>query len=275
MDLLDAIPPVVTGVENAIDEWETSRNSPGRDTKSDPCAAIHEWETYQAAPERDKNSDRCGGVEVAEELSQRFAESTGGKGCDSMLSIDLGSVSGTSEQPRPPCGSDLDDLSTKEDYRSEENGALPTKEHYRLKETGGLAWAAEARVPVTGTLPERRLDPPETPLDGGRRGGGGGLADDESLLTHKPMPSVRLTRLCRRAVILLTRSPACPDLVERQTEPANQRTYDQMGPLLARAHMSFRDLHPDMVRACVLVFLASSQQSHARASSTLGVRAGA
>ena len=181
MDLLDAIPPVVTGVENAIDEWETSRNSPGRDTKSDPCAAIHEWETYQAAPERDKNSDRCGGVEVAEELSQRFAESTGGKGCDSMLSIDLGSVSGTSEQPRPPCGSDLDDLSTKEDYRSEENGALPTKEHYRLKETGGLAWAAEARVPVTGTLPERRLDPPETPLDGGRRGGGGISGRRESL----------------------------------------------------------------------------------------------
>ncbi|CAM9133477.1 unnamed protein product, partial [Hapterophycus canaliculatus] len=51
-------------------------------------------------------------------------------------------------------------------------------------------------------------------------------------------------RLCRRAVILLTRSPTCPDLVGWQPGAVEQRMYDQMEPLLARAHMSHRDLHP-------------------------------
>lgn len=55
---------------------------------------------------------------------------------------------------------------------------------------------------------------------------------------------VGLARLCRKVVILLTRSPACPDLVERQIGAADQRTYDQMEPLLAKAGMSYRDLHP-------------------------------
>lgn len=58
---------------------------------------------------------------------------------------------------------------------------------------------------------------------------------------------IGLMRLCRRAVILLTRSPACPDLVAWQTDPAKQRTYDQMEPLFARANMTYRDLHPRSV----------------------------
>lgn len=62
--------------------------------------------------------------------------------------------------------------------------------------------------------------------------------------------SAGMARLCRRAVVLLTRSPSCPDLVERQNGPANQRTYDQMEPLLARANMSYKDLHPEPVRVC-------------------------
>ena len=173
MELLDAIPPVVTGVENAIDKWENSRTT----------------------LERDKTKD-------------------------SVLSIDLGSVSSTAEEPRLPCGSDLDDLSTKEDYRSGEEGVPATKVS---PETAGAETLVRAR-----------------------KGGGGGSVDN-GLETHTSLPSVGLNRLCRRAVVLLTRSPACPDLVECQTEPANQRTYDQMGPLLARAHMSFRDLHPESV----------------------------
>ncbi|CAM9627040.1 unnamed protein product, partial [Ectocarpus sp. 12 AP-2014] len=50
-----------------------------------------------------------------------------------------------------------------------------------------------------------------------------------------------------RAVILFTRSPACPELVAWQTSPMDQRAYDQMEPLLARAKLSHDDLHPTSV----------------------------
>lgn len=218
MDLLDAIPPVVTGVEDAVDIWGTSRTSLGRDNTNERC----------------HSSSRVVGVAGAGALSERLVGSgkgeRDGEGCDSELSIDLGSVSAPAEEPRSSGRSDLDDLSAKKNYRSQEEGAL--------------AWAAEAGVPATEASPE--AGGAETPERARAVGGGGGSVDDD-VETHTPLPSVRLNRLCRRAVVLLTRSPACPDLVEFQTEPANRRTYDQMAPLLARAHMSFRDLHPESV----------------------------
>lgn len=218
MDLLDAIPSVVTGVEDAVDIWGTSRTSLGRDNTNEPRAS----------------SGRVVGVAGAGALSERsigIGEGEGdGEGCDSEMSIDLGSVSAPAEEPRLSSRSDLDDLSAKENCRSQEGG--------------GLAWAAAAGVPATEASPDARGA--QTPERARGVGGGGGSVDDD-LEAHTPLPSLRLNRLCRRAVVLLTRSPACPDLVEFQTEPANRRTYDQMAPLLARAHMSFRDLHPESV----------------------------
>lgn len=67
------------------------------------------------------------------------------------------------------------------------------------------------------------------------------------LEAYVPPRGVGLTRLCRRAVILFTRSPACPELVAWQTSPMDQRAYDQMEPLLARAKLSHDDLHPTSV----------------------------
>lgn len=67
--------------------------------------------------------------------------------------------------------------------------------------------------------------------------------DSQDSAACTPPTSVGLLHLCRRAVILLTRSPTCPNLVERQTGTTNHRLYEQMAPLLARANMSYEDLH--------------------------------
>lgn len=85
--------------------------------------------------------------------------------------------------------------------------------------------------------------------EGGAAGGANdaGATDPGHLEAYVPPRGVGLTRLCRRAVILFTRSPACPELVAWQTSPMEQRTYDQMEPLLARAKLSHDDLHPTSV----------------------------
>lgn len=66
--------------------------------------------------------------------------------------------------------------------------------------------------------------------------------DSQESAARTPLATIGLMHLCRRAVILLTRSPTCPNLVERQTGSTNLRLYEQMAPLLARANMSYEDL---------------------------------
>lgn len=176
MDLVKALPPVVTGIENSFERWET--------------------------------------LQTVEQ------------GAKSGLSRSNGDLNDRSEQlgqlkGKGACG---DILSCVNFY-----SASMSTEEVSSQAQGGV----EARTAIEGVVDTISLERRKTST-GTKTEVSGGI----------PPPGVGLTRLCRRAVILLTRSPTCPDLVKRQTGPAIQKTYDQMEPLLVKANISYGDLYP-------------------------------
>lgn len=115
-------------------------------------------------------------------------------------------------------------------------------------DAGRLQGGIKETNSATSRTPAELLSTKRPRIEGAEVPNEGSIASHDDGIVHKSRGRLRegvgLMRLCRKAVILLTRSPACPDLVERQTGSADQRTYDQIEPLLAKAGMSYRDLHP-------------------------------
>ena len=248
-DLIDAIPPVVTGVDvdNAFERWELLS--------------------------RKRKASEQGGGRVGQLGGHPVIDRGGGNAAEDLLDCrrdiltrgDFVSLPGAAaaaaaagEDSRvPTAGSSLDGTLLDEKLRTssslEENTRRTTSEGL----TSGVNWAnnisddganrttaadsnaTAAAVPSTASA--GLLKSPE-----GASAIIGGAATPDYLEAYAPPLGTGLTRLCRRAVILLTRSPACPDLVASQKHPAEQRIYDQMGPLLARANMAYGDLHPSV-----------------------------
>lgn len=240
-DLLEAIPPVVTGVDvdNVFEGWQqssfllkdaTRRGEGGHNSVGFPG-----------------NNDQDG---------SNAAEDPLGGGRDVLARVDLSSARNTAastavvETRVPSVSADLDGGMSNENsrtYASVEEGEITARR--AASAAGSMLGASREGIcadsgllemPAAIGLPKAEAGPAAAAVEAGASTPG-------YLDEYVPPAGVGLTRLCRRAVILLTRSPACPDLVAWQTHPAEQRTYDQMEPLLARANMTHKDLHPRLV----------------------------
>lgn len=241
-DLLEAIPPVVTSVDvdNVFQGWQRSsllRKNPKR---------RREGVQDSVGSPRSNNNDQEGGTAAGDPLD-------GAR--DVLARVDLSSAHNAAAveailETRLPAVTVGPDGSL-----SNEN--QPSCSCVEAENTtAGLAAAAAGSASGAG-MEEIPSDddlgmPAATELPKAEAQAGAAMAaaaEDTTLgyLEAYAPSGVGLMRLCQRAVILLTRSPACPDLVAWQTHPAEQRMYDQMEPLLARANMAHKDLHPALV----------------------------
>eukprot|EP00752_Nemacystus_decipiens_P002990 g2774.t1 len=244
-DLLEAIPPVVTGVDvdGVFEGWQRSslrmkdpaiRREGGQDTVGNP-----------------RNSDQEGGtaVEDLRDVGDRDVLA----GVDLNAARNASAAEGVVETHLPAVTADLDGGASID--------TPPTHSSVEEENTAARRTAVGAAVGAAGSTTGEGME--DVRSDGGletpvtieppRAKDGSAAAVAEAVDTapgcpeaYTPLRGVGLTRLCRRGVILLTRSPACPDLVAWQTHPAEQRTYDQMEPLLVRANMTHKDLHPSL-----------------------------
>ncbi|CAM9159192.1 unnamed protein product [Ectocarpus sp. 13 AM-2016] len=119
------------------------------------------------------------------------------------------------------------------------NQSSPTRDKTRDKD-GSTAIASPSSIVITKDA--GRHHPPKTQKASTCKSGFVDL-EIQGHLTQDFYENV-VWKIPSRAVILFTRSPACPELVAWQTSPMDQRAYDQMEPLLARAKLSHDDLHP-------------------------------
>lgn len=241
-DLLEALPPVVTGVDvdNVFEGWQRSSllvKGPTRRGEGEPNSVGSPGST-----------DQGGGDAVEDPLD----------GSRNVLAnVDLSSgynaaaVEVVVETRLPSVAVDLDGVSSTEILpacSSAEEGDTTARPAATAGSTFGVGMG-EIRSDGGSEIPTTTTGLPRTE-EGAAAAGEEAEAGDTApgyLEAYAPPSGVGLTRLCRRAVILLTRSPACPDLVAWQTHPAEKRTYDQMEPLLARANMTHKDLYPRLV----------------------------
>lgn len=275
-DLLAALPPVITGIGNAWESQETSQttnaynNATAVNVGHKSSIITEVSRTREALRSGDRDESNCsssgGDSMLLMATARTAAEGFSGKKIDvnevikPSSALDSGSVNPPDDHTRRMmCTTDNEpstfvsttlssegdtDNNTEKGYvsdkecvavtavRDESVGETPSPVPARtpaeltsstMMRTGGEVMAVAAE---TAALPEASV----------------GMSDRKTL--GRSRADVSLTRLCRRAVILLTRSPTCPDLVGRQTGVADQRTYDQMEPLLEKAGMSYKDLHP-------------------------------
>lgn len=225
-DLLGALPPVVTGVDidSVFDGWQRSSLLMKGPTASRTGEGGHNsigrpgYNDREAGDPLDGSSSRdaLAGVDLSSVQNAPAVEAIVETRLPSV-SIDLDGGTRTADDATA-AGSTLG--VGMEEIRSHGHIEMPAASGLPKVEGGedAAAEAAEAKATTPGYLE-----------------------------AYVPPSGVGLTRLCRRAVILLTRSPACPDLVALQPHPAEQRTYDQMEPLLSRANMTHKDLHPRLV----------------------------
>lgn len=207
-DLLEALPPVVTGIKNAFERQANTQQTV--DTAENAAAQVDVTNAV-ATEDMQQQIDLPGGrQDTAKALSQ------GG----------LGSVTADFELSVPHVG-EADSMSIGDSSR-------------KTRDTASM-WTAGESVPDIDDSAVGTLSVPSASEHG--------YTPDEDNDCGASWEGTRvgLTRLCRRAVILLTRSPSCPDLVKRQTGPAKQRMYDVMAPLLEVANMGYNDLHPKAV----------------------------
>lgn len=236
-DLLEALPPVVTGVDvdNAFESWQRSsllrkgstRSGEGGHNSSIGCLGNSDQEGGWYAAEDTPDGDRdalAGSAQItaaAEPVLEARVPAVTVDLEGGMSNENVETLSSGEEKDATAFGQAAAPLSTlgvgTEETHSDGALEMPTAARLPNVEDGGATEAMDA---------------------GGTIG---------SLEAYEPPSGVGLARLCRRAVILLTRSPNCPDLVAWQAHPAEQRTYEQMEPLLARANMTHKDLHPTLV----------------------------
>lgn len=248
-DLLAALPPIVTGIGNAFEDWEKTQWATEHNKAT---AVMKDEDVYIAA----KPSTPPGNFVRAPSTSEVPDDAS------------IGAVN------RDETGSERGSKHTRSVHLEgnectgntvlfDEEGPLLVRP--RSENVAGSEYCNEAERLRDGTDMRKSVaSPPMLPelLSAGSpttervealhetteldREGGRVTSNQGKLRV-----GVGLMRLCRRAVILLTRSPACPDLVERQAGSVDQRMYDQMEPLLAKAGMSYRDLHPGTTHVCI------------------------
>lgn len=237
-DLLEALPPVVTGVDvdNVFEGWQES--------SFQMKDAVRRREGVRKSTGCTGDNDHKGGGAAEDPVD-------GGR--DVLARVDLSPAHNTAagaavvETRVPAVGAHLDGGSSNENlctYSSveEEDPAAGRAAAAAARSTVGVD--AEENCSDGGLKMQAATGLPKAEEGAAAAAAEAGNTTPGYLDAYVPPSGVGLTRLCRRAVILLTRSPACPDLVAWQIHPAEQRTYDQMEPLLARANMSHRDLHP-------------------------------
>ena len=243
-NLLEALPPVVTGVDvdDVFEGWQRS----SLQTKDPTRRGMGEHDSVGYPGNNDQ------------ERGTAADHPRDGGGPDVMAEVGLPSAhnavaaEGVVETRLPAVTGELDGGLSDE---------IPLT-HSSVEEEGITARRAAAAAAAETTIgvemesirSDGALDTPAAAKPQKAEDGGAAAAAEDAAyaapghLEAYTLPSgVGLTRLCRRGVILLTRSPACPDLVAWQTHPAEQRTYDQMEPLLTRANMTHKDLHPALV----------------------------
>lgn len=234
-DLLDAVPPVVTGVDvdNAFERWE------------------HLSRKWKASTQGGSGVGKHGGNPVISQgggnAAKEFIDS-----CEILTRGDHVSIPHATtvhvDSRAPLATISLDgallDSNVRPCSSEEENGGA-TRRIASEELASGVGWEST----VDGGARSPAIDAVASTTAAGAASDGllkseGGVVEPDYLEAYAPPLGIGLTRLCRRAVILLTRSPACPDLMAGQTNPAEQRIYHQMEPLLARANMTYEDLHP-------------------------------
>lgn len=290
MDLLAALPPVVTGIGNALESWENSKinamaaeelrpigdggggEGEGRKSPSTP-SVTKRGEENRPSPGPDvggmlHSGDDMGAStkQVVDENAVTWNTSELGSGhARSVLLRDVaesasGIVSLSEENGRKVYGDDMSiSMSSSQRVQAAASSAVD----------GGTprVWGADTRASAAGK--------PETAAAAEAAARNRFENDNKRRDTVTLRRGVGAARLCRRAVILLTRSPACPDLVKRQTGSADQKTYDQMEPLLEKAGMSYKDLHPTAavsVSTCMRVVISKERERNITAPLVQGTK---
>lgn len=250
-DLLAALPPVVTGIGNAFEDWEETQWA----KEHNKATTMVKDEDVHAAAKPSTPGGKFVCVPFTSEVPDDASISTANenetgseRGSEQTLSVNLESNEciGNAvliDDERPPLV-----LPLSEDVA----GTEPCNEAERMRDEADMRESVASPQMVPGLLSTRSpaTEEVEAPHETSEVDPEGGR-----LTIHQGRLGVGVgqMRLCRRAVIILTRSPACPDLVERQTGSADQQMYDQMEPLLAKAEMSYRDLHPGTIHVCMWV----------------------
>eukprot|EP00903_Cladosiphon_okamuranus_P007612 g7381.t1 len=247
-DLLEALPPVVTGVgvDNVLEGWERSsllRKSPtgrgegGHDSVGGVGSSNNGQEEGPAA------GDQLGGARDvlprADLTSAHHAEAPEAV-VEARLPVVTVDPDGSLSKENPSACSSVEAENTTAGRALAATWMTSRVGMEEIRSDGGSWMPAATELPTTEA--EAGAAMAETATGATAEAG----TTPSYLEAYAPASGVGLTRLCRRAVVLLTRSPACPDLVAWQTHPAEQRTYDQLEPLLARAHMTHKDLHPTL-----------------------------
>lgn len=255
-DLLEALPPVVTGVDvdDVFEGWQrsflrtkepTRRGGGGHGSVGFSGNKAQEGGTAAEDP-RDDGRDVLAGVGLSSAQNAAAAEGV----VETRLPAVAAELEGGLSNEILPTHSSVEEEAIAARRAVAAAGSTIGVGMEEIRSDGGLEAPAAAEPPKAeesaATAAEAKA---AAEAEAEAAAEAAEVADTSpGYLQAYALPSgVGLTRLCRRGVILLTRSPACPDLVAWQTHPAEQRTYDQMEPLLARANMTHKDLHPSLV----------------------------